>query len=192
MDLELELNLTGVSAITRLDAHNEQKHTHWVCLCVCKREDCPVSFLVSAGQSVVHTMPLIPVPVHLSCSCFLSAWAKTFYLNLPRVPLKGLCYCSEPSCVCVTWESQAQTHLYMYSHTYTHIRFCLVEMEDFGWAYLWRLSLCCSHTAKPYWLNMSIFLAVHLNTHWSSTHTSIICIFCVCVCVCFLSKEIRL
>lgn len=111
MDLELELNLTGASVITRI-GHTKNRNTHSpLALCVrvfvCKREDCPVSVLISAGRSAAHTMPLIPAPVHLSCRCFLSVWAKTFYLNLLRVPLKGLCYCSEPSCVCVTWESSA-------------------------------------------------------------------------------------
>lgn len=82
--------------------HAEQKHT----LAVSTLRTAQCLFLISAGWSAVHTMPLIPVPVHLSCRCFLSVWAKTFYLNLLRVPLKGLCYCSEPSCVCVCFFSK--------------------------------------------------------------------------------------
>ena len=149
MDLELELNLTGASDITRPDTHTEQKHT----LAVSTLRTAQCLFLISAGWSAVHTMPLIPAPVHLSCRCFLSVWAKTFYLNLLRVPLKGLCYCSEPSCVCVTWESSAAwpspntlvhmrarthththtcTHAHTHTHTCTHSRFCLVVMEELG------------------------------------------------------------
>lgn len=120
LDLELERNLTGVPVIPRLDTYSR---CVFACVCVWKRRWPRVS-LISAGQSLAHTAPPIPAPVHLSCRCFLSGWAKTFYLNLLRVPLKGLCYCSEPSCVCVTWESSAgwpspNTLVHPYTHTHT-------------------------------------------------------------------------
>lgn len=112
----------------RCSCHYQTGHILPVCLCMCvsvfvwKRRWPGVS-LISAGRSVAHTAPPIPAPVHLSCRCFLSGWAKTFYLNLLRVPLKGLCYCSEPSCVCVTWESSAgwpSPNTLVHPHTHTH------------------------------------------------------------------------
>jgi len=52
--------------------HTQNRNTHLLlALCVLKR-DSPVSVLISAGRSAVHTMPPIPAPVHLSCRCFLS------------------------------------------------------------------------------------------------------------------------
>lgn len=126
----------------RCFCHYQTGHTHTrithslLALCVCVKERQPSTVWVLI-RSAAHTMPLIPVPVHLSCRCFLSVWAKTFYLNLLRVPLKGLCYCSEPSCVCVTWESSAawpspNTLVHMCTHIHTHSRFCLLEMEELG------------------------------------------------------------
>lgn len=131
LDLELERNLTGAPVITRLDTYSQSVFA-CVCVCVWKRRWPGVSS-ISAGRSVAHTAPPIPAPVHLSCRCFLSGWAKTFYLNLLRVPLKGLCYCSEPSCVCVTWESSAgwpSPNTLVHPHTHADIRFCLAEIED--------------------------------------------------------------
>lgn len=107
MDWKLELNLTGTSHCHYQARNTQSRNTYRLWLCAYKREDFLVFVIVSVGSSAVHTMPLIPGPVHLSCRLFLSGWAKTFYLNLLRVPLKCLCYCSEPSCVCVTWESSA-------------------------------------------------------------------------------------
>ena len=45
MDLELELNLTGASDITRPDTHTEQKHT----LAVSTLRIAQCLFLISAG-----------------------------------------------------------------------------------------------------------------------------------------------
>lgn len=141
-----------------------------------------MSVLICAGRSAAHTSPLIPAPVHLSGRCFLSVWAKTFYLNLLRVPLKALCYCSEPSCVCVTWESSAawpspNTLVHMRAHT--HSRFCLAEIEELGKAYLWSLSHRCSDFSNDAHFKRHFYLSASLDAKRRQDAG----IF-VCACVC--------